>query len=129
MYACMCVYKHTHTLTHSHSLSHRCVCVCQVLGMQAFSLRMCFLTTECVLLLQNVFSYYRMCSLKPVCQVLGMQAFSLEETEDTAQNVFSHYRMCSLTTECVLLGVRDAGIFPGGDGRYCVRHRRCTHCP
>ena len=47
------------------------------------------LTIECVLLLQNVFSFYRMCSLTIECVLL-------------LQNVFSYYRMCSLTTECVL---------------------------
>jgi len=46
--------------------------------------------TECVLLLQSVFSYYRMCSLTIECVLL-------------LQNVSSSYRMCSLTTECVLL--------------------------
>jgi len=38
---------------------------------------------------QNVFSYYRMCSLTTECVVL-------------LQNAFAYYRMCSLTTECVL---------------------------
>ena len=56
---------------------------------------MCSLPVECVLLLQNVFPYYRMstchhhlCSLTTECVPL-------------LQNVFSYYRMCSLTTECV----------------------------
>ena len=43
-------------------------------------------TIECVLLLQNVFSYYGMTCLE--CVLL-------------LQNVFSYYGMCSLTTECV----------------------------
>ena len=37
--------------------------------------------TECVLLLENVFSYYRMCSLTIECVLL-------------LQNVFSYYRVC-----------------------------------
>ena len=48
------------------------------------------LAIECVLLLQNVFSCYRMCSLAIECVLL-------------LQNVFSCYRMCSLAIECVLL--------------------------
>jgi hypothetical protein len=56
--------------------------------------RMCSLTTECVLLLQNVLSYYRMCSLT--------KGYGLRRPHRT-QNVLSYYRMCSLTTECVLL--------------------------
>ena len=32
---------------------------------------MCSLTIECVLLLYNVFSYYRMCSLTVECFLLG----------------------------------------------------------
>ena len=48
--------------------------------------RMCFLATECVLLLQNVCSYYRMCALTTECVLL-------------LQNVCSYYRMCALTTE------------------------------
>jgi hypothetical protein len=57
--------------------------------------------TECVLLLQNVFSYYRMCSLTTECVL--RTCTGEERREDTRQNVFSYYRMCSLTTECVLL--------------------------
>jgi len=52
--------------------------------------RMCFLATECVLLLQNVCSYYRMCALTTECVLL-------------LQIVCSYYRMCAFTTECVLL--------------------------
>ena len=47
--------------------------------------RMCSLTTECVLLLWNVFSYY----IGLAC-VLG-------------EHLAAFYRMCSLTIECVLL--------------------------
>ena len=50
--------------------------------------QVCCPTTECVLLLQNVSSYYRMCSLTTECVLL-------------LQNVFSYYRMCSLTIEGV----------------------------
>jgi len=49
----------------------------------AFCTMLCSLTTECVLLLQNVFSYYRMCSLTTECVLL--------------------LRMCSLTIERLLL--------------------------
>ena len=35
---------------------------------------MCFLTTECVFLLQNVFSYYRMCCLKEMVRSAGTTA-------------------------------------------------------
>ena len=40
--------------------------------------------------LEQVCSYYRMCSLTIECVLL-------------LSNVFSYYRMCSLTIECVLL--------------------------
>jgi hypothetical protein len=64
---------------------------CVLLLWNVFSYyRMCSLTIECVLLLSNVFSYYRMCSLTVECVLL-------------LSNVFSYYRMCSLTTKCVLL--------------------------
>ena len=46
--------------------------------------RMCSLIIECVLLLSNVFSYHRMCSL-------------------TMSSAPSYYRMCSLIIECVLI--------------------------
>ena len=54
---------------------------------------MCSLTTEYVLLLQNVFTYYRICSLlhSGKCALCAL----------LLQNVFSYYRMCSLTTEYV----------------------------
>ena len=42
-------------------------------------------TVECIPLLQNVFSYYRMYSLTIECVLL-------------LSNVFPYYRMCSLTT-------------------------------
>jgi len=63
---------------------------------------MCSLTTECVLLLQNVFSYYRVCSLAIEC---GAVQALLDRSVCVLllQNVFSYYRMCSLTIECVLL--------------------------
>ena len=69
--------------------------------------RMCSLTTECVLLLQNVFSYYRMCSLT-TGSVLLLQHVScagepLQAVNAAGLYVFSYYRMCSLTIECVLL--------------------------
>ena len=49
----------------------------------------CVCALVCVLLLQNVFSYYRMCSLTTKCVLF-------------LQNMFSYYRMCSLPTEYVL---------------------------
>ena len=39
--------------------------------------RMCSLTTECVLLLQNVFSYYRMCSLTIGIQQTAQEAHKM----------------------------------------------------
>ena len=100
--------------------------------------RMCSLTTECVLLLQNVFSYYkrvwrsvlqkyyRMCSLTTECVLLLQNVFSyykrvwravllgfkvqgLRDLGIQLQNVFSYYRMCSLTIREVQ-GLRDLGI-------------------
>ena len=47
---------------------------------------MCSLTAECVLLLQNVFSYYRMWNTHARCMM--------------TQNVFSYYRMYSLLRFC-----------------------------
>jgi len=41
-----------------------------------YQVRVCSLTTECVLLLQNVFSYYRMCSLTMECVLLLWNVFS-----------------------------------------------------
>ena len=46
---------------------------------------MCSLTTECTLVLSNVFSCYRMCSRTIECVLVP-------------SNVFSYHRMCSLTT-------------------------------
>jgi len=46
---------------------------------------------ECVLLLQNVFPYSRMCSL------------TLERADAGKIECVLYYRMCSLTLECVLL--------------------------
>ena len=64
--------------------------------------RTCSLTTERVLLLQNVFSYYRMCSLRYLADDFSVHGY--DASVHAQQNVFSYYRMCSLTTECVLLG-------------------------
>ena len=55
-----------------------------------------FAIRECVLLLWNVFSYYRMRSLTIECILL-------------LQNAFSYYRMCSLTTRCVLVQRHTCG--------------------
>ena len=67
---------------------------------------------ECVLFLQNVFSYYRMCSLLECVLYYGHSLNLISapstppegrEVEDrqhdvlSFQNVFSYYRMCSLT--------------------------------
>jgi len=59
---------------------------------------MCSLTTECVLLLQNVFSYYRTYYEPPVPPP-HLYAYLTTECVLSLQNVFSYYRMCSLTTE------------------------------
>ena len=58
------------------------------------------LTTECVRLLQNVFSYYRMCSL-----VLLQNAFSYTTTCSLPMTCVSYciYEMCSMYMKCVLL--------------------------
>ena len=50
--------------------------------------RMCSHTTECVLILQNVF-------------IPGIVRMTIEQVASDT-NVFSYYRMCSHTTECVL---------------------------
>ena len=78
---------------------------------------MCSLTTECVFLLQNVFSYYRMCFLTTECVFLLQNVFSYKEKE-AAYNMFTvkyiYYKGegsgvqgggsgVSLTTECVFL--------------------------
>ena len=62
-----------------------CVFVCSCLSMCARvtlerSFRMCSLI-ECVLFLQNVYSYYRMCPLTIECECVLL-----------LQNVFSYYR-------------------------------------
>ena len=59
------IYTHTHTHTHTHTWIHMLAIVpsIDVHGMKA----------ECVLLLQNVFSYCRMCSLVPSIDVHGMK--------------------------------------------------------
>ena len=88
------------------------MCSLPIDGKAAASLHL--LSEECVLLLQNVFSYYRMCSLP----IDGKAAASLQLLSSGGavealldrsvcvlllQNVFSYYRMCSLAIECVLL--------------------------
>ena len=55
----MYIHKHTHTHTHAHTHAHTYI---QTLSAWLTRPR-ASLTTECVLLLQNVFSYYRLCSL------------------------------------------------------------------
>ena len=67
-----------------------CVCVC-----------VCSLSTECFLLVQNVFSSCRMCSLS-LCRSVqgnGISAFNGRHTVCVLllQNVFSYHRMCSLS--------------------------------
>jgi hypothetical protein len=63
----------------------------------------CFLRTveECVLLLQNVFSYCRMCSLTSMIGA-GVSCVPLK-------NVFSFCRMCSLTYT-IITGAAGAGV-------------------
>ena len=94
---------------------------------------MCSFTTECVLLQQkgfpyyrvcrlqhcycqphyqermakqNVFFYNRMCSLATECLVFSTLIASL----DTKQNVFFYNRKCSLTTECVVFSTVIASL-------------------
>ena len=55
---------------------------------------------EGALLLQNVFSYSRMCSLTLECVRMGSLTL---ECVLVLYNVFSYSRMCSPTIECVLL--------------------------
>ena len=50
---------------------------------------------ERILLLQNVFSCYRMCSLTPGLRRIAALRRALSAS--------SYYRMCSLAIECVLL--------------------------
>ena len=74
MHTYMHAYTHTYMHTYTRTYIHQYMTV---------------LTTEVLAyssLLQNVFSYYRMCSLTTECVLL-------------LQNVFSYYRMCSLTTD------------------------------
>ena len=66
----------------------------------------CSLTLECVLLLENVFSYSRMCSL--ITDAFGAvydgAQFECRNWCSVVSGlVFSYSRMCSLTLECVLL--------------------------
>ena len=97
---------------------------------RCWGLLTCMFATECVLLLQNVSSYYRMCSLTLTgftdayvcvrtcrkcsliteCVLLLQNVFSYcgmsslnAECALLLQNALSYYRMCSLTTECVRL--------------------------
>jgi len=79
--ACICTYVCVHVCV----CVCVCLCVCVCTGKRAKHR-----TTQCVPLNQNVFSYYRMCSLTTECVLL-------------LQNVCSYYRMCYLTAECVLL--------------------------
>ena len=61
---------------------------------------MCSLTTGCVLLLQDVFSYYRMYALTTGRETevsLRLECVLL------LYDVFSYYKMCSLTTGCMLV--------------------------
>jgi hypothetical protein len=67
-------------------------------------------TTECVLLLQNVFSYTQGTLLGFMAYmgyIKGTNDFDsaqiVEAIQVLLQNVFSYYRMCSLTIPCVLL--------------------------
>jgi len=53
--------------------------------------RMCSLPIECVLFLQNVFSFYRMTGVTDCLS-----------SEGVLIGTFVCYRMCSLPTECVL---------------------------
>jgi len=55
------------------------------------SISLCSLTTECVLVLKNVFSYYRMCSLTIECVLSDGQHQRLHSIS-----------LCSFTIKCVL---------------------------
>ena len=76
---------------------------------------MCSLTTECVLLLQNVFSYYIMCSLTTECVLVSVRmrvrVFLTTDCVLLLQNVFSYYRMCSLTYLAYVSTVCDYNTF------------------
>ena len=75
--------------------------------------RMCPLTTECVLLLQNVFSYHSSLKARFVeFRFLGFRSLgficihidiSICKDRGSLCPASSNHRMCSLTTECVLL--------------------------
>jgi len=71
--------------------------------------RMCSLTVECVLLLQNVFSDLLELSLGTGALVSYCRMCSFTTGALTYQSVWqarcvsSYYRMCSLSIECVLL--------------------------
>ena len=83
---------------------------------------MCSLTTECVLLLQNVFSYYRMCCLTTECvlllqkettpgqdgaattrQLIMILLYDVDKKKAAVDTAIGDYRMCFRTIECVLL--------------------------
>ena len=62
--------------------------------------------TECVLLLQNVFSYYRMCSLTTECVLLLQNVFSYACTEISLSCAYAECQSqptARAITECVLL--------------------------
>jgi hypothetical protein len=82
---------------------------------------MCSLTIEGVLLLQNVFPYYRTCCLTENvlsyyrrCShtIEGVLLLHIPRVSRWKQKVFSYYRRCSLTTHtkslAVETGTRDA---------------------
>ena len=92
---------------------------------------MCSHTTECVLILQNVFSiiecvlilsnassYYSRCSLTIECVLQGdVQVREKVECLDAVlQNVFSYYRMCSA-----------GGRASAGEGGVPRRRMACVH--
>jgi len=78
------------------------------------------LSEECVLLLQNVFSYYRMCSLP----IDGKAAVSLhllsEECVLLLQNVLSSYRMCSLPIDGFRVARARSAVLLGETVCVCV---------
>ena len=55
MYTYIYIHTHTHTHTHVHMYIYICNIICIHTGG--------YVCVQCVLLLQNVFFYYRMCSL------------------------------------------------------------------
>ena len=87
--------------------------------------RMCPLTTECVLLLQNVFSNHSSLKARFVeFRFLGFWSLgfmcihidiSICKDRGSLCPASSDHRMCSLTTECVLL------LWNGSEGRFVLR--------